>query len=367
MPSRHDQQQQEWTQAIAADTDAVAPVLHSEHDAPAAPTGSARTPWRVVVQSMVFPLFFAVMFALCYVSAFHDPTPRHVEVVVAGPDAATTALVDRLAPSVGDKFDLEATTDTAAALDRLQNREVAGVLELGAPMNLHIASAEGAMRVQAVEGLAQPLAAAQGVELNVLDHAPLAADDPTGTGLFYLVMVCTIVGYLTITVLAQVAPRMRTRLQLAVLGTMSVVGVLVSYLVSAIFIGFYEASFLANLGMLAVVVAYTFIVGLVSILVNRLFGQAAIMVVMTLMIFVNFPSAGGAFPADFLPGFWSALSHFWIGSGAVDAVRSIVYFGGTGVGHGLWVLAGWFAVTVALLAVTGLRKRADESPKHAVN
>ncbi len=174
------------------------------------------------------------------------------------------------------------------------------------------------MRVQAAEGLAQPLAAAQGVDLNVIDHAPLAADDPTGTGLFYLVMVCTIVGYLTITVLSQVAPRMRLRQQLGVLGVMSVVGVLAAYLVSAIFVGFYGASFAASLALLAVVIAYTIVVGLVSILVNRVFGKAAIMVVMVLMIFVNFPSAGGAFPADFLPGFWSALSHFWIGAGAVD-------------------------------------------------
>ncbi len=106
-------------------------------------------------------------------------------------------------PTVGDKFDLETSTDATGAIDRLQNREIAGVIELGPTMNLHIASAEGTMRVQAAEGLAQPLAAAQGVDLNVVDHAPLAADDPTGTGLFYLVMVCTIVGYLTITVLSR--------------------------------------------------------------------------------------------------------------------------------------------------------------------
>ncbi len=100
-----------------------------------------------------------------------------------------------------------------------------------------------------------------------------------------------------------------------------------------------------------------------SILVNRVFGKAAIMVVMVLMIFVNFPSAGGAFPADFLPGFWSALSHFWIGAGAVDATRSIVYFGGTGVGHGLLVIGGWFVVTAALLGLTQLRKPKAEAPQ----
>ncbi len=241
---------------------------------------------------------------------------------------------DRLVPTVGDKFDLETSTDATGAIDRLQNREIAGVIELGPTMNLHIASAEGTMRVQAAEGLAQPLAAAQGVDLNVVDHAPLAADDPTGTGLFYLVMVCTIVGYLTITVLSQVAPRMRLRQQLGVLGVMSWSRCARPYL---------------GLGDLRRLLRRV-VRGqsraarrgdrlhdrrrVVSILVKRVFGKAAIMVVMVLMIFVNFPSAGGAFPADFLPGFWSALSHFWIGAGAVDATRSIVYFGGTGVGHG---------------------------------
>ncbi|WP_430331575.1 hypothetical protein [Rhodococcus sp. ACT016] len=365
MPNTHEQRQQEWTQAIEADTEAVAPALRLDHGTSPQSADPGRPPWRTIVESMVFPLFFAVMFALCYVSAFHSPTPRGVEVVVVGPEAATTTLVDRLAPTVGDKFDLETATDAAGALDRLQNREIAGVIELGSSMNLHIASAEGTMRVQAVEGLAQPLAAAQGVELNVVDHAPLAADDPTGTGLFYLVMVCTIVGYLTITVLSQVAPRMRLRQQMGVLGVMSVVGVLAAYLVSALFVGFYGASFATNLAMLAVVIAYTIVVGLVSILANRVFGKAAIMVVMVLMIFVNFPSAGGAFPADFLPGFWSTLSHFWIGAGAVDAVRSIIYFGGTGVGHGLLVIGGWFVVAAALLGLTQLRRaKAADAPKH---
>ncbi|NKT14657.1 hypothetical protein GS979_07450 [Rhodococcus hoagii] len=357
MPDTHHHRHPDWEQALEADIEAVAPVIH--HDGSEVPQpASGRTQWRTIVESMVFPLFFAVMFALCYVSAFHNPTPHDVEVVVAGPESAATTLVERLSPTVGDKFALETATDTTAALDRLQNREIAGVIELGSPMSVHVASGESTMTVQAVEGLAQPLAAAQGVELNVVDHAPLAADDPTGTGLFYLVMVCTIVGYLTITVLSQVAPRMRLRQQLGVLGVMSAIGTVLAYLISAIFVGFYGASFAANLAMLAVVIAYTVTVGLVSILVNRIFGQAAIMVVMVLMIFVNFPSAGGAFPADFLPGFWSALNNFWIGAGALDAVRSIIYFGSTGVGHGLFILAGWFVVTAILLALTHLRKPA---------
>ncbi len=45
-------------------------------------------------------------------------------------------------------------------------------------------------------GLAQPLAAAQGVDLNVVDPRAARRGRSDRTGRFYLVMVCTIVGYL---------------------------------------------------------------------------------------------------------------------------------------------------------------------------
>jgi len=32
---------------------------------------------------------------------------------------------------------------------------------------------------------------------------------------------------------------------------------------------------------------------------------------------------------------WRFLSHFWIGAGAVNAERSLLYFGGDGVGDDL--------------------------------
>ncbi|ORI18688.1 hypothetical protein BJD99_18060 [Rhodococcus sp. 1163] len=361
MPHSSDHRHPDWDQAFGADTEAIAPahiLEHSQASAPAA--GESRTAWRSVVEAMVFPIFFAVMFALCYVSAFHNPTPRNVEIVVTGPESSTSILVDQLASKVEGKFDLQTSTDTAAAIERLQGREIAGVIELGSPMTVHVASAEGPVLVQAVEGLTQPLAAAQGQPANIVDHAPLAPDDPTGQALFYLLVVSTIIGYLTITVLAQVAPAMKMRPKLGILAGMSFIGIALSYLVSSIFVGFYAASFVENLAMLAVIFTYTFTVGLVSILANKVFGHAAIMVVMLLMIFLNFPSAGAAIPVDFLPGFWSGVSNFWIGSGAMDAARSIVYFGSTGVDKGLFILGGWLVLTVALLVFTHRPKKTSK-------
>lgn len=54
------------------------------------------------------------------------------------------------------------------------------------------------------------------------------------------------------------------------------------------------------------------------------------------------------------------------GAGAMDAARSIVYFGSTGIGHGLLILGGWLLMTVPLVALTHRRKPTPTtSPAHA--
>jgi hypothetical protein len=53
---------------------------------------------------------------------------------------------------------------------------------------------------------------------------------------------------------------------------------------------------------------------------------------------------------------WRFLSHFWIGAGAVDAERSLLYLGGAGVATDLPRLLVWAAVIVALLLLPVSRK-----------
>ncbi|TQF75068.1 hypothetical protein FK531_03200 [Rhodococcus spelaei] len=345
----HDGRHENLEQALDADARALAPEV-----TPPPPTAAPN--WRAVIGAMSFPLFFVVMFALCYVSAFHSPQPHHVPIAVVGDSAQASAVVDALSPQLGDRFDLTVSTDLAGTVDRIESRDLVGAIELGPTMTAHIASAEGQSLVQAVEGVARPLAEAQGVPLAVTDHAPLSAGDSTGTGLFYFLVVCTILGYLTITVVSQAAPTMRVRHQLATLGVMSVVGTIVAFLVSSVFVGTYGASALGIAALLAIAVAYAFTVGVVTILLNKLIGRAAIFVVMSVMIFLNFPSAGGAISAHLLPGFWAWLNNFWIGAGAIDAMRAVVYFDGAGVGGGLLVVGAWLVLGGALLALVSRRK-----------
>lgn len=304
-----------------------------------------------VAKAMLFPLFFVVMFALCYISAFHAPTPHDVRLALVGPTQQTSMVADQIAEQSPGAFEISATTDLAAALDDLGTQHVAGVIEVGPTVTAHIASGGGVAVSQAVERVAQPLADAFGSPLAVEDVAPLGAGDTTGMGLFYFLVVCTIGGYLTVMVLSQTAAGMPLRRRLGIVAVMSAVLTVVAFAVSTIFVGGYGATTAGLAALLLIGIAYTLAVGLVSILLDKLAGKAAIFPIMTFAIFVNFPSAGGAMPATFLPGFWQALHSFWIGSGAMQSMRSVVYFGGAGLGGGLAILVGWIAAAAALFAV----------------
>ncbi len=130
MPNTTDQRHDDWDRAMEADTEAVAPALHLDHGAPDGAAGGP-TQWRTVVESMVFPLFFAVMFALCYVSAFHNPAPRDVEIVVVGPSPPRPRWSNgSFRPSATSSTSRPPRTRPARSI-ACRNREIAGVIELG--------------------------------------------------------------------------------------------------------------------------------------------------------------------------------------------------------------------------------------------
>ncbi|SDD76394.1 hypothetical protein [Rhodococcus tukisamuensis] len=64
-------------------------------------TGPSAAPPNVplvaIAKAMLFPLFFVVMFALCYISAFHAPTPQDVKLALVGPTQQTSRVADQIA------------------------------------------------------------------------------------------------------------------------------------------------------------------------------------------------------------------------------------------------------------------------------
>ncbi|MHA6741035.1 hypothetical protein [Rhodococcus erythropolis] len=309
------------------------------------------TNWKMVGSGLAFPLFFVIMFCLCYVSAFHSPLPNQAPIVVVGPASVTASLIEGIEATSGDKFDFVATENSADAISRIDNRDAIGAVEIGDTVTAHIATGAGASTVSVVSSLAHSVAEQTGQQVTVIDSAPVTARDSSTVGLFYFLIVCTLGGYLTITVLSQVAPRMRLREQYSILAGAAILTPLIAFGITSIFMHAFGASVGQILQLLGISMLYTFTVGAVSILLNRLLGQAAIFAVLTVLVFINFPSSGGAIPVSFLPGFWQHIHSFWLGSAAMEPIRSVIYFDGNGAGPHLLVLGIWL---VAALGLTGL-------------
>jgi hypothetical protein len=86
-------------------------------------------------------------------------------------------------------------------------------------------------------------------------------------------------------------------------------------------------------------------------------------VALAIFVFLNTSSLGATYTPELLPGFRRFLNHFWIGAETTDAARSILYFGGQGVGTDLLKLPAWTGAIVALLLpVSRKLEREREGP-----
>jgi hypothetical protein len=79
---------------------------------------------------------------------------------------------------------------------------------------------------------------------------------------------------------------------------------------------------------------------------------------LTVFVFLNIASFGATYTPPVMAGFWRFLNHFWIGAQAVDAERSILYFGGDGAGTALLGLLAWTGA-IALLIVLPVSRRLE--------
>ena len=87
-----------------------------------------------------------------------------------------------------------------------------------------------------------------------------------------------------------------------------------------------------------------------------LLGPPGIFASLAIFVFLNIASLGATYTPPVMAGFWEFLNHFWIGAAAVDAERSILYFGGSGVGGDILNILAWTAAIVALLLLPASRK-----------
>lgn len=333
-------------------------TTHGRHEKP---TSRART-----VGLVLGVLAVQLGFIASYVGAFHSPTPHGVAVSVVAPAGASAGTAEQVTRQLdglpGHPLEPTAVADEATARARITDRDAYGALLLGAGNKdtLLVASGAGASVAGALEAELTAVDAAQQRTLTVHDVLAVSAQDNRGLSGFYLAVGWVVGGYLLSSALRLVSPAQRVRemaVRLWVLTGYAVVSGLGGALLAGPVLGALPGHFwaLAALGALVVLATAAFTTALAALL-----GYVGIGLVIVLFVVLGNPSAGGAYGTPLLPGFWASIGGWLTPGAATEGIRSVVYFGGTGVGGPLGVLAGY----LVLGAVGALVTAAVQARRH---
>jgi hypothetical protein len=312
--------------------------------------------------AMLIPLFFVVMFAICIIGTYHAPDPNGIKVAIVGPPRATAPLSALVAKEAGSAFEISQEPSLAEAVHDVSQRDLNAAFVPTAnprrPATLVVASANGRIVATAAEVLARNVAAAQGAQLAVREVRPLPSGDEIGLGIFMFMVVCTICGYITPTVLETVTPALGASRRYPIVAVTSFLVAILATVIGGAFYGVYDAPFGTILAFIGVGALYTFTIGLGTRLFQVLLGPPGIFASLAIFVFLNIPSLGATYTAPVLSPFFRFLNHFWIGAATVDALRAILYFGGQGVGGDLLKVLAWTAA-IAVILLLPLSRRLE--------
>ena len=329
-----------------------------------------RAQTKLAVAAMLVPVFFAIMFAACIIGSYHKPHPNNIKLGVVGPPAQTAPLRAGVEKAAGSAFEIRPVATVAGAVHDVRQRNLNAAFvptaDAKQPASIIVASANGRIVATAAETLARAVTSARGAQLVVREVRPLPSGDEIGLGVFMFMIVCTICGYITPTVLETLAPALSPSRRYAIIAATAVLVSTFVYLIGGLGFGTYSGSLGTILAFIGVGALYGFIIGLGTRLLQTLIGPFAIFISLAIFVFLNIASLGATYTGPVLAPFWRFLNHFWIGAQTVNAERSILYFGGQGTGTDILRLLAWTAVIVALLGLPVSRKL-ERRREHAVD
>ncbi|MFD3494871.1 hypothetical protein ACFWWB_30625 [Streptomyces sp. NPDC058690] len=316
-----------------------------------AAAGSTAGAMRHVLSHLVTPLLMCIGMGLAYLGAFHAPEPHDLRVDVVGSGPRAQVLAQTLQDKGDGALSVRTVADRASAVNDLKTQQSYGAYLPGKHPELLVATASSDTSATVVEKVFTKVAAAQGHPLKVTDTAPTADGDPTGQGIFFLLVAVSIGSYASVAVIGGVGAALALRIRAAL-----VVGA--SLVVSAIGAAFAGPLFgLVDHGLGGVwAMAWLYSAGIlmVGVGLHTFLKRWTTLGLMVLFVMLNFTSSGGIFRPELQPGFFGSLHAFWNGAGFVEGVRSHVYFGGYALGGHVLVLMLWFVAGLAVMGVAGL-------------
>jgi hypothetical protein len=329
-------------------------MTSSETSEPDRPSGSPKNKreMRLAVLTLLLPVYVSVGFATNYIGALHAPKPHHVKVAIVGAPTATAPLARALGARPKNGFDVSQLVSVAQARRLVGARRLAGAYVPGPNRStVIVATAASPSLANFVEAAFGQAAAGQNRPLAVDDVRPLPPDNASETPNYFLLIIWSLAGFLTVTALGLVAPTLPEWRRLAIMAAASLLAPLIAYLIGGAGYGTFSGSFGTIVAMLGVGALYTFAVAIITRLLQLGIGGLGGVIGSLLFLFLNLPSAGGTVAPQLLPGFWRFLNHFWIGAAGLDANHNILYFGGAGVGTDVLKILAWVATFAALMAI----------------
>ncbi|MGW2703018.1 hypothetical protein [Streptomyces sp. NPDC001340] len=318
---------------------------------------------RHVLTHLITPLLMCLGMGLAYMGAFVTPEPNHLPVAVVGAGPRAKVFAQTVKDAAGDKLDVRTVATRAAAVDLLKSRDVTGAyVPSTKEPELLVATAASDMGATAVEKAFTPVAAKEGVPLKVTDVAAPVADDPTGQGLFFLLIALSIGSYASVAALGAAGATLPMRIRaLLALGVSAVVSGIGALLAGPVF-------HLAHHGLVSLWgMAWLYSAGILFIGVglHTFLKRWTTLTMMVLFVMLNFTSSGGLFRPELQNGFFGTLHAFWNGAGFVEGVRSLLYFGDDGLAGNVWTLVVWLLVGLAVTAIAATYERARVSRQAA--
>ena len=308
---------------------------------------------RLALLTLLLPLYIAVVFAANYFGALHAPKPHGVKVAIVGAPSSTSRIAHQLSTRPRGGFAVSRLISIGQARELVGARKLAGAYVPGqrpTPVIVVATAASGSL-ASFVEATFREVAAAQNRALAVDDVKPLPANNASESPNFFFIVISTLGAFVTVTALGFVAPTLRESPRLGIVAVACLLAPIIAYLIGGPGYDTFSGSLGAILAILGLGALYAFAVAVITRLLQLGLGGLGAVIGSLVLIFLNVPSSGGSVAAPLLPGFWRFLSHFWIGAAALDANRSALYFGGSGVTDDVLKMLAWVAACACLLAV----------------
>jgi hypothetical protein len=307
--------------------------------------------WSASERAVVIAVVAIVMgslFITSYSLALGDPMPHRIDAALVGDLTGHPRTVEAAGRVARGALVFHRYTSVPAALHAIDEQDVYAALDLTSTRpTLYVASAAGASVARVLEQIS-----AVDPTVRVVDTHPLGTADPNGLEIFYLMLVTTIVGFITVFQVRANVGGLSLRRWTAFVLALAVAASLVFTLVDGPLLHRLDLPVLESWGILALqLVAVASFASLMVVLI----GRWALVPTWLFFAVLGNTASGGAVAPPLLPRPYAFVSQ-WLPSGAtVTALREAVYFPAYQDAHPIAVLATWATALFAAMLVVSHR------------